>query len=229
MKINKWTILKFLYKRRGEDVVLAKCECGTQKNVIFNTIKNNVSKCCGCSGIKKNINKRFGSLIAIKSLGKPYWLFLCDCGNQCKHTMMYVKKKYPDCGCGIEKKKYEEQIKKNIILNNIIIDENNCWNFKTKSKARYPEITYKRKSYKVHRFSYLIFKGEFSKNLYICHACDNTKCVNPDHLWIGTQKENMVDCKKKGRTTKGRKASFETRKKMSVSQKNRYNKKKGTF
>ena len=37
------------------------------------------------------------------------------------------------------------------------------------------------------------------KGSYICHHCDNRKCINPDHLFIGTQKENMMDCSRKGR------------------------------
>jgi len=47
--------------------------------------------------------------------------------------------------------------------------------------------------------SYRIFKGDIPKGLYVCHACDNPRCINPDHLWVGTAKENMQDAKRKGR------------------------------
>lgn len=52
---------------------------------------------------------------------------------------------------------------------------------------------------RAHRYSYEIHKGEIPPGLYICHSCDNTNCVNPDHLWAGTQKENIRDCMRKAR------------------------------
>jgi anti-sigma28 factor (negative regulator of flagellin synthesis) len=44
-----------------------------------------------------------------------------------------------------------------------------------------------------------LFKGEIPEGLYICHHCDNRKCIAPHHLFLGTAKENMQDAKNKGR------------------------------
>lgn len=54
-----------------------------------------------------------------------------------------------------------------------------------------------------HRLSYMIKYGEFDKVLYVCHRCDTPICVNPAHLFLGTQYDNMKDAKEKGRTASG--------------------------
>lgn len=57
----------------------------------------------------------------------------------------------------------------------------------------------KGKTLSVHRFSYAIHYGEIPLGMCVCHKCDNPKCVRPDHLFLGTPKDNVMDCFKKGR------------------------------
>lgn len=57
--------------------------------------------------------------------------------------------------------------------------------------------------YKAHRLSYQFFKGEIPKNKLVLHNCNNVKCINPEHLRIGTQKENVLDRIKDGTDNKG--------------------------
>jgi len=59
-----------------------------------------------------------------------------------------------------------------------------------------------KKMYQDHRASWYIFKGDIG-NLCVLHSCDNTFCVNPDHLFLGTQSDNNKDQMKKGRTNGG--------------------------
>ena len=60
------------------------------------------------------------------------------------------------------------------------------------------------KTMKAHKVSYLIHCGEVPNGLCVLHSCDNPLCVNPKHLWLGTQLENIQDRDKKGRGNKGK-------------------------
>lgn len=54
-----------------------------------------------------------------------------------------------------------------------------------------------------HKLSWQMVNGPKPAHLYICHRCDNHRCVNPDHLFAATQKENMEDMVRKGRKPRG--------------------------
>ena len=84
---------------------------------------------------------------------------------------------------------------------NIVIDEiSKCWLYQGSLSHGYGRIEIKNKRYLAHRFSYEIHK-EPIKNplLFVCHHCDIRNCVNPDHLFLGTAKDNVLDMFKKGR------------------------------
>lgn len=86
------------------------------------------------------------------------------------------------------------------------IDENGCFNCISHHLDRYgyARIGVRNKDGKltkgfVHRFIYEQLFGEIPKNYVLMHKCDNRKCMNPEHLTIGTNKENMQDKIEKGR------------------------------
>ncbi len=82
---------------------------------------------------------------------------------------------------------------------------NGCWEWQLSLSTRgYGRVTFHPKTYRAHIISFSLTKGEIPKGKLVCHSCDNPKCVNPSHLFLGTQKENVQDMIKKGRLSKKR-------------------------
>ena len=88
---------------------------------------------------------------------------------------------------------------------------NFCWEWlKGKDKNGYGQCHDAKfaKQYKVtraHQLAFVVWKGPIPPNKIICHTCDNPSCVNPQHLYAGTWKDNVHDCIKRGRYINGMK------------------------
>ena len=99
------------------------------------------------------------------------------------------------------------------LLNEKTINDKGCWIAPRTGSRGYGQISFRGMKNKLaHRISYSEFKGEIPKGLFVCHQCDNPACYNPDHLFLGTAKDNVHDGIQKGRIkhvgAKGRNCKF---------------------
>ena len=75
-----------------------------------------------------------------------------------------------------------------------------CWLWTGRKKGpAYGGFLYQGKKQMAHRVSWQLYRGKIPDGMKICHECDVPLCVNPQHLFCGTQKDNMQDCARKGR------------------------------
>jgi hypothetical protein len=85
------------------------------------------------------------------------------------------------------------------LLDNRINKTESCWLWTgSLFKQGYARLYFKGKRLKGHRVSYELYKGPIPNGLYICHKCNVKHCVNPQHLYAGTQANNMQDVLKAG-------------------------------
>lgn len=159
------------------------------------------------------VGKRYGFYRVIKRDvdrrdigGNVYWWCECDCGtiNSVRGSVL-AHGHSQSCGCA-KVELHKEALRKRAASNyeyefwRRVDKSDGCWIWTgSKNQLGYGFFREKR----AHRISYELNKGPIEPGLFVCHACDNPSCVNPDHLWLGRPKDNHADMVSKGRQRSG--------------------------
>ena len=82
----------------------------------------------------------------------------------------------------------------------VIKNKDECWGWTgSVNNKGYPQLFFEGKILFAHRFAFLYFKEEIKPGYQVCHSCDHPVCTRPEHLFQGTQKDNIQDCIRKDR------------------------------
>ncbi len=86
------------------------------------------------------------------------------------------------------------------LFDNAMVQDNGCWEFThNQNRKGYGRLRYKGQSCSAHRVAYILCVDDIPDGIFVLHKCDNTACVNPKHLYLGTHQDNMTDRNLKNR------------------------------
>jgi hypothetical protein len=143
------------------------------------------------------------------------------CGNQVKRRLCEAKYRphqtvvccSRSCADTHKKTRYKENFFKKVAKGN----DGECWIWTAGISRGYGIVSREGRSIKAHRLSYEIHHGPIPPGMLVMHSCDNPSCVNPEHLSVGTETDNVRDMINKGRN-KDRRGEKHPLKKLSLKQ-----------
>lgn len=218
-RFGKLTVLNRADKnKRKKPAWVCRCDCGNLIEIAGCELRQSDSKSCGC--FRKSFRTidlkgiTFGKLKVLETTASKgtstakFWKCLCECGNFHIASSQHLRLgQIKSCGCWFKKpdKLLIEEAKERFFKH--FEKSEGCWIWQGRIVKGYGVLFYK-KNLGAHRFSYLIHKGKIEKGLLICHHCDNPLCVNPEHLYQGTPKQNTQDAYARKRMLVGEKHHY---------------------
>lgn len=141
---------------------------------------------------------RFGRLVVVKffDVVGPHkrWMCVCDCGNETVVWQLSLRKgTTKSCGCLRSDTNRERRYREPDFWKRIEKTDA-CWNWVgEKDGGGYGRTRWEGKCHKAHRIAWRLLRGKIPAGLFVLHHCDNRSCCNPEHLYLGTQADNMRD------------------------------------
>ena len=140
--------------------------------------------------------------------GSAKWICRCDCGTtRAVQTGNLRNGTSRSCGCihgmdfslNTDEDRFWAKVDKNGPIPEHAPELGRCWIWMASHSRKYGNMQFRGSVKRTNRISWIIHNGEIPKGICILHRCDNPLCVNPAHLFTGTNYDNVIDRMKKGR------------------------------
>lgn len=217
MRFGTWTVESRFLASKKQARWVCHCDCGVRANVLgYGLVRGMTTGCISCSFIAKKalpVGTRFGRLVTIgpphkfaaPTRNRVYYPVRCDCGNELRVERISLRAGHTrSCGCSKRALAIATRgatSADEVLTRGSVPEPNTGCQLWTRAydSYGYGSLGFRGRSLRAHRLSYETYVGPIPNGLLVCHSCDTPACINPKHLFLGTDKENTRDSLRKGR------------------------------